>query len=62
MDIHQIRTQHPWLYTPVEHTLLIGDQKENDYEGTATKIALTPCKALTAKIFNDRVPCLPLKY
>jgi hypothetical protein len=32
LDIHHIRTQHPGLDTPVEHTLLIGEQKVNDYD------------------------------
>ncbi len=45
LDIHHIRTQHPGLYAPVEHTLLIGERKVNDYDGSATKIALTSRKA-----------------
>jgi hypothetical protein len=45
LDIHHIRTQHPGLYAPVEHTLLIGERKVNDYDGSATKIALTARKA-----------------
>jgi hypothetical protein len=45
LDIHHIRTQHPGLYAPVEHTLLIGERKVNDYDGSATKIALTGRKA-----------------
>jgi hypothetical protein len=45
LDIHHIRTQHPGLYAPVEHTLLIGERKVNDYDGSATKIALTRRKA-----------------
>jgi hypothetical protein len=49
LDIHHIRTQHPWLYAPVEHTLLIGEREGNDYEGYATKIALTHRKALIAR-------------
>ena len=49
LDIHHIRTQHPGLYAPVEHTLLIGARKGNDYEGYATKIALTRRKALVAR-------------
>jgi hypothetical protein len=49
LDIHHIRTQHPGLYTPVEHTLLIGERKVNDYEGCAAKIALTRRKALIAR-------------
>jgi hypothetical protein len=49
LDIYHIRTQHPGLYTPVEHILLIGERKAKDYVGYATKIALTCRKALTAR-------------
>jgi hypothetical protein len=35
LDVHHIRTQHPGLYAPVEHTLLIGEPEGNDYEGSA---------------------------
>jgi hypothetical protein len=41
VDIHHIRTQHPGLYAPVEHTLLIGEQKGNVYDRAGSKIALT---------------------
>jgi len=60
-DVHHIRTQHPGLYAPVEHTLLIGERKVNDYERSAPKIALTRRKVLT-KVCNDRVPCPLAKY
>jgi hypothetical protein len=49
LDVHHIRTQQPGLYTPVEHTLLIGERKGNDYEWFAAKIALTHRKALIAR-------------
>jgi hypothetical protein len=35
LDVHHIRTQHPGFYAPVEHTLLIGEPKGNNYEGSA---------------------------
>ena len=41
VDIYHIRTQHPGLYAPVEHTLLIGEQKGNVYDRDGRKIALT---------------------
>jgi hypothetical protein len=40
-DIHHIRTQHPGLYAPIEHTLAIGEQKGNVYDRAGSKIALT---------------------
>jgi hypothetical protein len=62
LDVHHIRTQHPGLYAPVEHMLLIGEQKVNDYVRFATKIALTRRKALTEGLCIDRVPCLLREY
>jgi hypothetical protein len=49
LDVHHIRTQHPGFYAPVEHTLLIGEPKGNNYEGYAAKIALTHRKVLTTQ-------------
>jgi hypothetical protein len=62
LDIHHIRTQHPGLYAPVEHTLLIGEQEANNYEGVATKIALTCCKALTARSVTTEYHASSWKY